>query len=659
MNLQNNVRKRMLNADSDFEKVVLFGMFSLTLLITLFPFFKMGFTCADDFEYYNTLLSGKLAEDAQYYARMQGRFYFLITKPFYSLAYVFDNFMLNKFLQLFCLLLAYGSFAYLIKKLTRSKVFAMATGLFLLMATPITINLHLPFFGYPCYFTFSFALFCLGCTLIVKYYETERYGFMISGAVVLFCAMLFYEVYLLFLLFLACFLLGRYWYVNGIRGSLTSKKFYKELLPVVCCGCLYAGLYLFYRMQSPSAYTGNMVSSDFSLKNFFIILFNCTKGVFPLQNFRQMASTMVQNSTLYEGHYKSLLFALTHAPLLAYVNAVLQMLLLCWLVRKMENMVSWKQLAVFVFLGAVLAFSSHILIAVTPKYNNDWYSWMSGYVTSFYSYFFIMLALVCIGYALLKVCYKVRILFWSCFVVLLGIVGMGSVINQYTNEHASRAWQLYHQRFVVLDEMFKVDAFQSLTAEDIVYVPEFCVAGHVGTIFLPQSWSDYVRTKYHPACRFCFSQEELCNLTADGETPQANLYYLQHLDACTANEHLLVLAPVVTGTFEPSAEDPLAEALCDSATIYYYSPAKNFTLLFDVPQAVDSTVAVLDYQDTVFVRQGLNTYPVNYIYWNFSRTPLSVCNIQCRGMRAKGFGVMNMMRLEEAREINPYWRSVR
>ena len=135
-------------------------------------------------------------------------------------------------------------------------------------------------------------------------------------------------------------------------------------------------------------------------------------------------------------------------------------------------------------------------------------------------------------------------------------------------------------------------------------------------------------------------------------------YYLHHLDNIAANEHLWALAPIVRESFDFSSENNLCEALCDSATVYYYSPAKNFALLFDVPQAEDSTTAVFDRQDTVTVRNGLNLYPVNYIYWNYSFSPLSICDIKCKGMRVNGFGVTNVLRREESHEINPYWRSM-
>ena len=657
MALYNKKMKHLSESDTGFEKIVITALFFMTLFITLFPFFKMGFTCTDDFQFYNTALRGDFARNAQCYAQSQGRFYFLITKPLYSLPYLFDNFIFYKCFQLFCLLLSYVSFSYLIKKLTHSNAFAIATGLFLMIATPITINLHLPFIAYPCYFTFSFALFCFGCVLLVKYYETNSYKFLIFSAIVLFCATLFYEVYLLFLFFIVCFMVCRYWHKNGVGKSLASKRFYVELLPVACSGLLYVGLYLFYRRYANSTYAGNVISSDFSWTNFFTILYECTKGVFPLQNFNQMAATMAQNSPLYEGHYKSFVFALMHAPVQAYANALLQMLLLYWLVRKMENSVTWKQLIAFVLCGSALAFSSHILIAVTPKYNNDWYSYMQGYVTSFYSFFFIILALVSLGYALLKISYKSKPLFGVCVVVLAAVAGMVSVVNQYTNDHASRAWQLSHQRFVVLDEMFKTNAFQALKPSDVVYAPDFCDE-YMGTIFVSRDWRNYIKDRYNPEFRFCFLYDELARLKSEIEEQQADIYYLHHLDNIAANEHLWALAPIVRESFDFSSENNLCEALCDSATVYYYSPAKNFALLFDVPQAEDSTTAVFDRQDTVTVRNGLNLYPVNYIYWNYSFSPLSICDIKCKGMRVNGFGVTNVLRREESHEINPYWRSM-
>ena len=58
---------------------------AITALLTLLPFFKVGFTTGDDFQYFITARHpANWINDAIAYAEGAGRFYFLITKYFYS-----------------------------------------------------------------------------------------------------------------------------------------------------------------------------------------------------------------------------------------------------------------------------------------------------------------------------------------------------------------------------------------------------------------------------------------------------------------------------------------------------------------------------------------------------------------------------------------------
>ena len=75
----------------------LWFLFFLTIFLTLIPFFKIGLTNCDDLEYY---LDAFVKNSKRVgYAQHAGRFYFLITKPLYHVAYFIDNFYLTKVIQ--------------------------------------------------------------------------------------------------------------------------------------------------------------------------------------------------------------------------------------------------------------------------------------------------------------------------------------------------------------------------------------------------------------------------------------------------------------------------------------------------------------------------------------------------------------------------------
>ena len=71
---------------------------AVTAVLTLIPFFSVGFTTADDFQYYNTAQTSWQIwmADAKIYAESTGRFYFLVTKVFYYVPYLIDSFGYTK-----------------------------------------------------------------------------------------------------------------------------------------------------------------------------------------------------------------------------------------------------------------------------------------------------------------------------------------------------------------------------------------------------------------------------------------------------------------------------------------------------------------------------------------------------------------------------------
>ena len=154
-----------------FQSVAFILLAFVMALAAFSPFFNIGFTTHDDLEYYITSqksLSWWLY-DAQCYAENQGRFYFLITKYFYYVPYLFDSFWMAKVIQIGTLLMSYLLFAYLLFRIFKSKEISALAFVFLTVFTAVTENNHIPFMAYPFFFSFSFMILICAVLLFVKY----------------------------------------------------------------------------------------------------------------------------------------------------------------------------------------------------------------------------------------------------------------------------------------------------------------------------------------------------------------------------------------------------------------------------------------------------------------------------------------------------------
>ena len=111
------------------EKWLMVATFAIVALLTLLPFFKIGFATDDDLQYFVTSHRSwqQWVEDARWYAVCSGRFYFLITKYFYDVPCLIDSFVYKKAEQYISLMVCYGVFSYLIFRIFRSARLATIT----------------------------------------------------------------------------------------------------------------------------------------------------------------------------------------------------------------------------------------------------------------------------------------------------------------------------------------------------------------------------------------------------------------------------------------------------------------------------------------------------------------------------------------------------
>ena len=175
------------------EKICWSIAYIATAILTLLPFFQIGFTTSDDFQYYNTAHQNLdyWLMDAKAYAHDAGRFYFLITKYFYYVPYLIDSFIWTKFVQYTMLAACFLLFTYLIYRIFKSQRLAALTLLLLIFNLGIGYGyLYFPA-AYPFYFTFSLSIFLTGIILFLNYVEKGGYGKVLWGAVLFFISFLF------------------------------------------------------------------------------------------------------------------------------------------------------------------------------------------------------------------------------------------------------------------------------------------------------------------------------------------------------------------------------------------------------------------------------------------------------------------------------------
>lgn len=546
--------------------------FIATIILSLLPFFKVGFTTSDDVQYFVTAQHSwqYWLIDHKAYAEGQGRFYFLITKFFYYIPYIADNFFVAKLIQYATLLGCYLMFAYLVSRIFRSRAMGLITLLLLVFNTCVTrMSYFIAVTAYPFFFTFSFLIFLCGVLLMVNHYQRGSRWNPVWASLLFFVSALFYENYVVFILLVALYVFLRHLRRDGIARMWSCAAFWRELVPVVLSVIVYVAIYIGYRrwlagaMPELNPYSGAQLTdgNSFGLDRFFRVVTRLTLIALPGQSYFQSKSFIADNSLLLRGLYNKPIYILTHSSAVVIVNALLQSILFVLLCRRIDvRKYSWRKLLA-VMAGALLfAFSANMLVAVTPKYQ-EWSNWLRGYVTSFYSYFGIALALSVLvtltlkmvsirwGYKLLRGVWAVLIFFFAV------LIGTG-------NEHLSREWQRSQNRFVVIDEMARSGYFDTLPDDALLYTAALHNTSRTANSICNGTYDieDYIDLR--AGRKFNYAIDSAMFEQKQAEHPSSPCYVFGARETQKANELLV------------SVTDSTA------ATCFYLSPSKCFNLFY-------------------------------------------------------------------------------
>jgi len=610
--LRNNIK----NYFSESQNILWF-LLSLIIILTLIPFFKIGVTSADDLDYYLRGMLGNWFWDARIYAEGQGRFYYLITKPFYHLIYLSDNHYLTKTIQYSTLLLCFILFTIVVRKIFKQKEFAIL--IFLLLFSFLTVSKpmnFLPVITYPFIFTFSFAVVLLSILLLFIYMETTQYKYLIISSIVFFFALLFYETYLLFLLYICIFIFARSVSIRGIQ-TFTKKPFYKEIVPFISVGIIYISVYYLYRANlhnNDEFYVGTHFTSHFNVGNFFNLLLSYNLSALPTFIFHNSQDILAANSLLETGHQANLWYVLVHSKLTTIINALLQCFVLIFLCRKMDYKISWKKIGIAAAILVFLALSVHSLIGISEKHNaSAWWSSLKGYVTTLYSYFFITLFIGLLFYALIKACNKTRWLKNSIMGVVAILLFVSSILIGYSNDHLSRDWEHSRNGFKVMDKVLQRGILDDIPEDAIICSSELSSSSSVmGKYIYMQSssvWKYFIYGKTKKSLNMYDDFQSFLNKI--NENPQSDIYYFAKVESSKNNNVLLILFKIDAGLFDCNDHgDFFINATAHEAKVYYYSNEKTFAFSFFIPDCKDDATFYIDDFEKKALK-GFNVITIN------------------------------------------------
>ncbi len=564
------------------EQVILVLLFAITAVITLIPFWSVGFTSSDDIEYYVTRMRGigYWWQDAEIYATYARRFYFLITKPLYLIPYLVDNFYYTKAVQYGTLLFLYVLFSFFIYKVFKSKRLCFLVFLLLLINTTITTNYNFfPIISWPFYFSFSMILCLISILMFFKYSESGRYRYVIFSAILFFITLLFYETYLVFLFFFCIYIFVRNIRKYSIKSVWQQKNLYKELLPYIFFAILYVVFYFSWRIYIEGAstlesyYDGSSFAVNFSWKNFWYVLWQLTSICFPGQFCMQNRDFLGVDTLMSDGILKNLRFIFEHSEPMVLINAVLNVLLFCFIVKyiKLEQ-IKKKPFLLSIPIIFIISLFSHFLLGISEKFNSGiCFSWLSSYVTSFFSYFGVML-IVSICILLLPMLFsRWKIVSRIIYVFLAIFIFFNSLIVGFSNQRIGLEWARNHNKFRIMDYIVEHNCFDIVEDNSIIYYTDVELRKFRLDI-------NYMKVKLNKDYLWTTVDHDLCTFVND--YPELPVYCIFVQEASESKDVILSISKIDKNKTDMKNLNVNCMVAIKSK-IFYYSPVKAFTLMYE------------------------------------------------------------------------------
>jgi len=430
------------------KNIWLWGVFMVLLLITFFPMSDVGIVTGDDFGY-SIWPTKNIFKDSITFARDTGRFYFQLTLWIYKIPYLIDSTLYFHFMMILPHISTVLLFVLFIKRIFKNETIGLLSGFIFCMFFQI-LGGHSTTVAYPFYFTFSFTLFLGSLHILLTYFETGKYKYLLISAFLFAIVTLFYESYLVFYLLVFILLIKRY-HFNDFKNKKKLFRFLKEIFPFFIFGLTYIIIYFVYFKMYSTQYQGNSFSSDLNSAIFLKTMGNLTLFSLPLSSLLNYKFFLIEYSRQELQTINLFTLVFKQASLSAFIKGGLILLVIYWIGFKSDLKIKKSSFITITLISAFFIAIPHFPLALSKKYTTDI---PTTYITTYFAYFGVVVLCLVLVLFLIKLLKKTK---WIHFIILtfLGIgLFIGTVITQNINEKVCADLKVAENRITLMKFLF-------------------------------------------------------------------------------------------------------------------------------------------------------------------------------------------------------------
>lgn len=558
-----------------YANALLYLVLGAVYFISFYPIIGIGFANEDDFaQYILSFNLDKVFESSVDYAEHQGRVFAVVVMGFHYVAHLFKSEIFYSLSLIITILVSISLYLLLIYKLFKNKTFVLLLALIFPACMQIFGSFCL-FISYPFFFSFSLSILIFSYLLLLKFFDKRKSRYLWGASLLFLFTAMFYEIYLLFIIF---YFLIIYKYESETTYDSIKKKWLnclKVALPFIVMAIIFIVIYFTYKMFHQTEYSGTAFAGDMTFYNTFKVILSVSTFAFPMTVYVHYQDLLILKSMLANGHYDNIFYAIINAGPTAILKGILVASVFCVILKDTKVRLSNFTIFKIIVLGFVIILLPNVLFGVTEKnQNSDWL----GYVTTFYSYFGVVLSIASFLLLIYKLVQNNSYLKW--FVIAVSTVSMFSIttLTQMTNQAVVDDVNISQMRFKVMDEIMETDFFKNIPDNSIVYLNGFDLTMSMKSPWVTHGLKQfrlYIEKKSGKTINYL--DDSYGAFYKKFQNHQDTVCYLINIRQSYKREEAIVY---MTKLDKSDIKEDINAIIVDEVVVGYYSSVKRFTAVY-------------------------------------------------------------------------------
>lgn len=568
------------------QNIYLWAIIAVLLLVSLLPLTKISFITGDDIEYYITSDPAYWVDSARVYAESTGRFYFLLVKWIYAVPYLVNSNLYYYTMFIVPVITVFILFFWLIKRATNNSSIALLVALFS-CATFSIFGEYSAMTSYPLYFTLSLISLFSSLHLLISYFKTSKYYFIIASASLFLITIVFYECYVFYSLLIFILIV---WRAESLVITRKEKvlKIVKEVFPYIISVSIYLTIYVIYYTIHTSGYDGNKVASNLLLSKMLETLGALSLYSFPLLTFVKYNSFLQDHVMIINHSDNYFINIISQVESYTYLKGLI--ISIFWIVisQYIPNIYKKKKLLYVMLISILFIILPHLPLAITEKYTM--YA-PTTYITTSFAFFAVIIFLVTLYLLLLttssKQWIKRTVIATSSIIIFLI-----TIMTQHINERVSDDMKYSNYRFDLMTNIFTKENIKDSASVFVAPLHETTSYSGWGVTRQSNPFRSYIKKQTGVSIHQYLDYERFYNTFKNSDEIVYLTYFSQ---AAKTGDAILILAPCKGK--ELSID--YCNNLSDSMLVGYLSVYKNFSI-----SIVTDTSTNVCVSDSLFLGNG-------------------------------------------------------